>query len=588
MFRRLQEDARTLRALLAIGIAAALAAVLFVQERAQATAKERAVFAVSAISWKVSELIFEAQRLATGLEDFADGRITQSDVNLRFDLMWSRLTVLENSEVADDPQFAAILSTFGAFLSGEEAVIYDAPVIPPDTVRRLVADIDELTRLARVSWVDLFAARQVDRRAIELTELQRADAGYRLLVIVLILMLMIYVVGEVWFAGRGQRRERALREAAARANEAKTRFLATVSHEIRTPLNGILGMAAELAETDLTADQARCLSVLEQSGGVLLGTINDVLDLSRIEAGQMHVEFRPYALREMLDAACALYSARARERGLTLGLTVDAGLPAMIEGDGRRLRQVLHNLVANAVKFTETGSVSVLAEAREGRLRIRVTDTGPGIPPEARQRVFEPFGQADTSATRQHGGTGLGLTISRQLCVAMGGDLTLADSDRGAAFVIDLPLVAAPEPALVHAAPVSPPPDLSGQDLLVVDDNATNRMILERFLAPSGARVHMADCGEAAVQAAQATRFCMILMDIQMPGMDGVAATLEIRRQAQEAGRPRTTIVAVTANVLSHQVQEYRDAGMDDVLPKPVSKKALLALLGRCALPRAA
>ncbi|MBS0123843.1 ATP-binding protein [Thetidibacter halocola] len=592
MWRRFRENARAARALAAICLAAALAFAVVVQERAQAQAKERAIFAVNAISWKVSELIFEAQRLSSGLRDHEAGLLSRDEVNLRFDLLWSRMSILSESELAPDPTFAQVIAAFRDFLAIEEPVIYTAPSISPTEVDRLALRLDDMVRDARITWIDMFAARQADQRRVALSALQRPSILHEVVLAILIAALMAYVLGEVYFAGVAQRRERSLREQAAQASAAKTRFLANVSHEIRTPLNGILGMASELAETDLTREQADCLSVIEQSGGLLLSTINDVLDLSRIEAGQLHVETRPFVLRDVLSAARALYGARAREKGLSLDLEIDESLPEVVLGDGRRLRQVLHNLIANAVKFTETGGVRVRAGPTPAgeALWITVTDTGPGIPAEAQERVFQPFHQADAGVTRKHGGTGLGLTISRQLCEAMGGTLDLESAvGQGAVFHVTLPLNAASQDqAAAVSSRLDRAPILVGMRILVVDDTATNRLLMRRFLEPTQAQLAFAEDGQEAVDRARARRFDVILMDIQMPRMDGMAATEAIRWQQAESGQAPSLIVAVTANVLAHQIEEYMTAGMHDFLPKPVSKRALFRLLARYARAEAA
>lgn len=590
MLALLRDNAGTLRALTAVSVAIALAVVLFVQERTQIAAKERAVFAVTAASWKVSEFIFETQRLATGIELYGYGDVDKTEVELRFDLLWSRLDVLRGSELAQSEAISQLLSEVQAYLADNEVVIYDAPEIPRADVLRTAKDLDAFARRTRVLWVNVFAGKHAGDRSAELAAISEYDNTYVILAAGLILLLLIYVMAELIASNRARKKEVVLRKAAAQASEAKSRFLANVSHEIRTPLNGILGMASELGEGPLSEDQVQCLRVIEESGDLLLSTINDVLDLSRIEAGELGIERRAFVLRDVLLSARALYGALARDKGLDLTLEVAEGFPDFAVGDERRLRQVLNNLVANAVKFTEAGRVTIHANcAGEGQVAILVEDTGPGIPHDAQERIFRPFGQADTSATREHGGTGLGLAISRQLAEAMGGALTLQSAPgQGARFECRLPLPSASEEevAAVELARKTPPP-LRGRRILVVDDNATNRLILSRFLKATEADISFAETGQDALTQATESRFDVILMDIQMPVMDGVEATRLIRRLERDGGRRSSFIIAVTANVLIHQVRDYERAGMDEVLAKPVSKRKLFDVLHQLAALRA-
>lgn len=586
------ENTRFIRALIAMAAAVALAVVVLSIERSSVEKRAETVRKLNEMLWSISELNFETQRMVNALNRLAAGFVDLETVQLRFDVLWSRVEVVRLTPFSEGTGFHALIAEYEDFLATQEPVLFGSS--PPDLAALSVMTdaLSDLTLHSRELWTQNLGSRNPSTRVIMRVEDGAGGPGPTVFAVVLIALLMVYVIAEVFFASRGQRREKILRLEAAQANETKSRFLANVSHEIRTPLNGILGMASELAETPLTDEQAQCLDVIEQSGGVLLGTINDVLDLSRIESGHMELEVKPYVLRDIVEAARALYSARAREKGLRLDLHVQENLPRVLVGDGRRLRQVLHNLIANAVKFADTGGVSIRVrpELEGGRLSIAVQDTGPGITREAQAKVFDPFAQADASVTRRHGGTGLGLAISRQLCESMGGSLSLVSRPgHGATFFIDLPLVAAPDDAV-------PAPEarklktvaLDGMRLLVADDNATNRLVLGRFLKDVRAHLDFATNGKDALEQASERHYDAILMDVQMPLMDGVTATEEIRALEGREGRDRCFIVAVTANVLVHQVADYQRRGADAVLPKPVSKQALLTLLSDRLNARAA
>lgn len=592
MWRRLFEHARALRAIFALCAAVTLATILFAVEQSHVKDRASTVHKVTAALWSMSELHFESQRMLAAIEAYAANHVSLDEVRLRFDILWSRVDAADRETVLLGTVFSSVLQNYRDLLKTHDPMMFGE--VAPDDIQlaALGADLSETVIDSRRVWSMTFGTQNpVDRFDIGQPGGWQ-NAGVKVGAFVLIALLLLYVMTEVYFANRGQKKEAALRHEAAEANAAKTRFLANVSHEIRTPLNGILGMASELSETALTEDQTHCLRIIEQSGTVLLGTINDVLDLSRIEAGQMAVEERPFALRNLVEAACALYGARAREKDLYLTLDIQDNLPPVLMGDEFRIRQVLHNLIANAVKFTAQGGVMVRVrpDLEGSRLVIAVQDSGPGIDREAQARIFEPFLQADASVTRQHGGSGLGLTISRQLCEAMGGNLAVVSRPgHGATFFVDLPLrpASADEARQIRTEPTAVL-DLQGVRILVADDNATNRLILDRFLKRTRAEVQFAETGEDALRLFQEARFDIILMDVQMPVLDGVGATQKIREIERDGALQPISIIAVTANVLSHQINSYRDAGMDEVLSKPVSKRDLMSVLGRQLAERAA
>jgi len=366
---------------------------------------------------------------------------------------------------------------------------------------------------------------------------------------------------------------------AERHSAVKSRFLATMSHEMRTPLHGMLG-TLQLLRGDLPPQHTDRLAVIERSGEHLLGLINDVLDLSKIEAGRMPIEQQPcdaaHTLREVAD----LITPAAQGKGIVLHLDVSLPTPAWMLGDAARLRQVLLNLVGNAVKFTERGQVGIAARRDGDTLVIAVSDTGIGIPAEAIGTVFDAFCQVEDGDSRRYGGTGLGLSISRELVRAMGGDLTCTSRHgEGSVFTLVLPWRPAAAPAPAPGA--SPPPRAAGVGgtVLLVDDNAVNLMVAEAMLEKLAVNCVVATNGEEAVAAFQSTRPSLVLMDCHMPVLDGYAATGRIREFEAREGLSRTPIIAVTANAFDEDRQRCTAAGMDAHLGKPFRQAELAAVL---------
>ena len=364
------------------------------------------------------------------------------------------------------------------------------------------------------------------------------------------------------------------------ANRLKSEFLATISHEIRTPLNAVLGMAQVMEHGPLEVSQEIRLGIISNSANTLLRIFDDVLDISKIEAGTMEVAAAAFEIAPFLDDIAEGVGALARNKGLRFQMCVGPEVRGSLRGDEARLRQILSNLASNAVKFTERGEVRLDVSGAAGRLVFRVTDTGIGIAPEARSLIFERFVQADGSSTRRAGGLGMGLALSQGLAALMGGTLTLdSTADEGSTFTLMLPMPA----ARTHAAraQVSDDTRRDGGRVMVVDDNATNRLVLCTLLEQFGMNPHQVTNGEEAVAAWREADWDMILMDIHMPVMDGVDAARIIRAGEVGQPRPRTPIIAVTASAQPEDCALYHTAGIDDVVAKSVMAATLAAALTR-------
>ena len=380
--------------------------------------------------------------------------------------------------------------------------------------------------------------------------------------------------------------ERALvkaKEEAEAATVAKSAFLATMSHEIRTPLNGVLGMAQAMAMSELTDQQRERLDVVRQSGEALLAILNDVLDLSKIEAGKLELEVAEFDIGELASSAHATFAATAQAKGLAFDLTVGARARGVYRGDPVRVRQILYNLVSNALKFTDRGEVKVTVDRVGGKLLLTVKDSGIGIAPGKLTTLFQKFEQADASTTRRFGGTGLGLSICRDLAEMMQGSVSVESAEgEGATFRVELPLTRvarqakAPEPAAVE-----PAVPMAGRPIrvLAAEDNGMNQLVLRTLLNQVGVDPVIVPDGRAAVLAWEKEPWDLILMDVQMPVMDGPTATGVIRAREKAEGRARTPIVALTANAMAHQVLEYKTAGMDDFVAKPIEASRLYTVV---------
>jgi signal transduction histidine kinase/CheY-like chemotaxis protein len=378
------------------------------------------------------------------------------------------------------------------------------------------------------------------------------------------------------------------RDEANAANVLKSHFLANMSHEIRTPLNGVLAMAEVMAMDELKPAQQERLSVIRESGGLLLAVLNDVLDLSKIEAGRLDLAAENFDLAALAVSLRDSFAGEARDKGLAFEVAVAAEAQGVWRGDVDRLRQILGNLISNALKFTPAGAVAVrFASAEDGSgLRIDVADTGIGISAEMQPRLFDKFVQADSSMTRQFGGSGLGLAICRELATLMGGGIAVQSREgQGSTFTVVLSMPRGDAESTLAGATVAgtvAPPATTPRTrprVLAADDNPTNQKVITAVLAPLGAEVELVSDGAACVEAWKRGGHDIILMDIHMPIMDGVEAARTIRELERAEGRARTPIVAVTANALAHQVEGYLAAGMDGHVAKPIEVTKLYAAI---------
>ncbi len=398
---------------------------------------------------------------------------------------------------------------------------------------------------------------------------------------------------------RTEELEEALQKA-MQASQAKSEFLANMSHELRTPMSGVIGMLDLVMESPLNRDQLEQLKAAQGCAHSLLGLLNDLLDLSKIEAGRMVLEEIPFEMRALVADCTKTYQARAKSKGISMSWSVDQAVPRVLIGDPLRVRQILANLVSNAVKFTERGSVRVEVRLDDGcpeaqasvTLRLSVADTGPGIAPERHDSIFEQFTQADGSISRRFGGTGLGLAISKRLVEMHGGEINLQSAEGlGSAFSVLLPFPVASDPAGSLAEQAEA--DFSAQNsrgaILVVEDNLINQKVVTSLLRKKGYETHIANNGQEALDMLHSGNYQLVLMDVQMPVLDGLEASQRIRAEERYAGLP---IIAMTAHAMNGDRERCLKAGMNEYLAKPVDHKHLIAVveqfLKQKSSPRAA
>ena len=511
--------------------------------------------------------------LETTLANLSDG-VTVFDANWRLVTWNNRLEDLLNlppSVLFEGATYESIIRAQAA--SGE----FGAADIEAEVRRRL--------DVVRAGSFGIYERTRPDGRVIEARRTPLPGGGF------------VTVYTDITPRRRAEEEMRRAREIAEAASAAKSSFVAVVSHEIRTPMNAVLGTLGLLMDTPLDPEQRRYVETARESAEHLLAIINDILDLSKIEAGKLVLEPSDFALAPLVSGAVELFRPAARERDLEIALEIGAGVPAALRGDAGRIRQILLNLISNAVKLSQRGQilVSVVAEAaptpgsRLHRLRFAVADRGPGIPPEQRHRLFQPFSQLECPDARRTGGTGLGLAICRRLVELLGGSIGIDSRPGGGSifwFTLALPEAErAPEPQ-VEPVPLNPP---RRARVLLAEDSPANQLVAATLLRKEGHHVDVAGNGLEAVEAARARPYDIIFMDMFMPEMDGLAATREIRALPGPAGR--VPIIALTANVMAGDRERFLASGMNGVLAKPVTARMLNEALARhlpCARAEAA
>ena len=577
----------------ALALLLALAAVGWTQWRQHRLLDSTVQYQNDYLQISLAQLQIEYLRLHSALQKEVQAAAPdRAAVQLRYDIFVSRVDLLASGRVElivpDAAEVRRVLTQIHAFIGQADRTLGPAASAPLDSaaarsllmlMEPLDAPIHSLVVEATHSASALVgshydAVRDQGRSGLILTALLSATSvGFALLALGL------------WRREGQRRRElealaadlRVAQRKAEDASVAKSAFLANMSHELRTPFQGLLGMLQLLDSQALTASQHRQLRVARESGGHLLDILNDVLDAARLEAGTLRLQEDAVSPRALAADVQALMTPPAQAKGLTLDAQVDPALPAHVLLDGTRVRQVLFNLLSNAIKFTERGSVGMALGERDGRLCIAVTDTGVGMNAATQSRLFQRFSQGDDSTSRRHGGAGLGLEISRSLAHLMGGEIEVQSTlGHGSRFELQLPLRVAP----AHAQPTSAaelPPVVPGAlrslRLLVVEDNAVNCEVLAAMIAHLGHRAQFAHDGRAAVLAVQQGEFDLVLMDLHMPELDGLAATRAIR--ALPAAKATLPIVALTADAYAETQARCFDAGMNGFLSKPVTLDAL-------------
>lgn len=552
--------------------------------------------------WAVYQLDRETRKLATALERYVHSAdptdAMLEEIILRYDILYSRLNILENAKYqdhfTDNPEVKRRIDDAATQILGFEPA-FNAIVAGNVPTREKLDDIedrfDSLVRATEdfLTFTNTTVSTQRAETRATLMQMGQATAGV-VTILFIALLALIFTLRRQASSARAVA-ARAARvssevsrswEAAEAGNRAKSQFMATIGHEIRTPLNAILGMAELLDAEDLPKDSAECVQVIHSSGNTLLEMLNEILDYSKIEHGKLEIEYRSVGIAELVDGALDIVCGRAQEKGLTLRADMpDSVARALYRTDPTRVRQVLINLLGNAVKFTHDGEIALsvaIMERGEGFcLHFEITDTGIGIDAEGRGKLFEPFSQVDSSISRRFGGTGLGLTICKHIVEALGGRIGMFPNDgRGSTFWFDIPA------ELAEDMPITEPHDAASEAalpplrILLVEDNTFNCRVATRFLAKFGQTATIVENGLEAVELAAREKFDLILMDLQMPLMDGIEAVHAIRFGA--GPNVDTMIVALTANASDEDRKRCFAVGFDGFESKPMTMERLRAV----------